>query len=148
MDNSAIKLATEILDIFLSNNVHQGMRYTMQQLLSIDKERSFRYTMASRYYLATASRSELWKGSCVTLVIQCPLPTLETKVGAWYPTRLVHHSVAKHFNVAGFWYAEGPDGMTFVLDSSQSGGHCVIKFVRGEPFFDEDYEATVLASVA
>lgn len=133
--------------MFLANNAHQGARYGVGDLLAIDREREFRYTFAGKHYLATVSRTEMWKGPCVTIVVRCPLPEIERNEGTWVPTRFMEHGIGKYFFGAGFWYSACPEGMAFVL--GPRGGmnlHCKISFIRSEPFVDTDFEATAGAA--
>lgn len=133
----AIKTATEIFGIFLTNNVHQGSRYGVGDLLAIDREREFRWTFAGKHYLATVSRTEMWKGPCVSIVVRCPLPEIERHEGSWVPTRLMQDGIGKHFFGAGFWYSACPEGMAFVLGPKDMRNlHCKISFLRGDPFVD------------
>lgn len=127
----AIKTATEIFDMFLMNNVHQGSRYEVADLLAIDKEREFRYAFAGKHYLATVTRKEMWKGPCVSIVIGCPLADVERHEGSWVPTRLMQDGIGKFFFGAGFWYSACPEGMAFVLGPKDMRNlHCKISFLR------------------
>ena len=124
------------------NNVHQGSRYGVGDLLAIDRERQFRYTFAGKHYLATVSRSELWKGPCVSIVFRCPLPEIDRHEGAWIPTRFMEHGIGKYFFGTGFWYSAFPEGMAFSLPPRGGGKlHCSIRFMRGDPYVDIDFEA-------
>lgn len=137
--DQAIKTATETFDMFIWNNVHQGRRYGVEDLLEIDKERQFRYTMAGKHYLATVSRMEMWKGPCVSIVVRCPLPEIERHEGSWVSKSLMGDGIGKHFFGAGFWYSACPEGNAFVLGPKDMRNlHCKITFVRSEPFNDPD----------
>lgn len=146
---ATLKAVTEIFDMFLWNNVHQGRRFDLLDIMHVDKERQLRYTMAGKHYLASVSRTELWKGPCVNIVIRCPLPYLERQEGVWVPLPFMQDGIGSHFNAEGFWYSARPESVAFVLgpkDARMSMRHCKITFVNGGPFLDDDFEATIMTS--
>lgn len=147
--DATLKTATEIFEMFLWNNVHQGRRFDVLDILNIDKERQLRYTMAGKHYLATVSRSDMWKGPCVNIVIRCPLPELDRREGAWVPIPFMEDGIGAHFLGEGFWFSARPEIMVFVLgpkDTRMSMRHCRITFINGGPFVDDDFEATIMTS--
>ena len=131
----ATRTAEEIFDIFVSNNVHQGVRYGVGDLAAIDRERHFRYTLAGKRYLAVVARVEGWDGPCVTITIQCPLPEIELPDSAWVdaPSRLMEGLTG-----SGYKFSSWADGMEFHLRPKTAGCPSYsISFFRREPFDDE-----------
>ena len=123
--------------MFLWNNVHQGARFRVEDLLALDKEREFRYAVAGKHYLATATVIERWKGSCVSIVVRCRLPEIAPQDRTWVPGKFMD-DISKYFCGAGFWYSATPDSMAFALGPRDMRNLlCTITFVRGEPFVDD-----------